>query len=96
MEKDSKTLSPATGISVSLLLGIASLVVPMGLGYVNIRSDLASMRQDIRTIRNNMGDRWSASMMVLWAERLKFANTNITTPSVHQVKTDMPLPDPMP
>ena len=94
MSEREPTIGPESKIKLGFLVPlIVAVAVPLILSYLSVRMELAAIRNDLQQIRQNMSDRWSGSMMILWAERLKHENSGkLVVPDVNRVREDMPLP----
>ena len=94
MSEREPTIGPESKIKLGFLVPlIVAVAVPLILSYLSVRMELAAIRNDLQQIRQNMSDRWSGSMMILWAERLKHENAGkLVVPDVNRVREDMPLP----
>jgi hypothetical protein len=94
MSEREPTIGPESKIKLGFLVPlIVAVAVPLILSYLSVRMELAAIRNDLQLIRQNMSDRWSGSMMILWAERLKHENGGrLVVPDVNRVREDMPLP----
>ena len=76
MSEREPTIGPESKIKLGFLVPlIVAVAVPLILSYLSVRMELAAIRNDLQQIRQNMSDRWSGSMMILWAERLKHENS---------------------
>ena len=94
MSEREPTIGPESKIKLGFLVPlIVAVAVPLILSYLSVRMELAAIRNDLQQIRQNMSDRWSGSMMILWVERLKHENAGkLVVPDVNRVREDMPLP----
>ena len=93
MHDDEPTIGSDSRVKLGFLITLVACAIPLVASYLSIRNELATIRSDVGQIRANMGDRWSGSMMILWAERLKFQNSGkLDVPDVNKVRDDMPLP----
>ena len=94
MSEREPTIGPESKIKLGFLVPlIVAVAVPLILSYLSVRMELAAIRNDLQQIRQNMSDRWSGSMMILWVERLKHENGGrLVVPDVNRVREDMPLP----
>jgi hypothetical protein len=94
MSEREPTIGPESKIKLGFLVPlIVAVAVPLILSYLSVRMELAAIRNDLQQIRQNMSDRWSGSMMILWAERLRHENAGkVVVPEPQKVREDMPLP----
>ena len=89
------TISADSRVKLGFLLTLIACAIPLIASYLSIRADISRISSDLGQIRVNMNDRWSGSMMILWAERLKFENAGkVIVPDASKVRDDMPLHNP--
>lgn len=72
---------------------MSGIIVASFFHYFAIKADLIEMRH---TMTAKMTDRWTASMMVLYNDRLADVNNKIglAVPSITEIKDALPVPAP--
>jgi|APIni6443716594_1056825.scaffolds.fasta_scaffold1771713_1 hypothetical protein len=88
-----ETIGADSKIKVGLLVALIPCVILLVASYMGVKSELSAIRSELNHIRESMSDRWSGSMMILWAERLRHENAGkLVVPEPQKVREDIPLP----
>lgn len=93
MEKQGK-LTINSYLSIGLIVIIVTVSSGLSVKLAKIESELVAIRRDIivlqEKINMRMSDRWTATMMAVYAREVKEKNPNIAVPDIQLIQQKFP------